>query len=74
VKKSKQKVVDQVLLYCPFCGGRSEFVSGGNYHPKLGRRVGVGVQCTECKVKSPFRQGLDAHARVAEHWNRRAQE
>lgn len=71
----KPKRVDKLELRpCPFCGGKAEFRTGGNYHPKLQRRVGVGVKCTGCRVLTPVWQGHDSADRVATAWNRRAVE
>jgi hypothetical protein len=71
ITKTVKKTVQLELLPCPFCGGRAEFRIGGNYNPKLGRRMGVGVRCSECKATTPTRESCDAHVRAAYLWNTR---
>lgn len=73
VTKKISKTVTLDLKHCPFCGGEAEFRYGGNYNPKLDRRMGTGVRCTECKALTPTREGFDSQLRAAELWNRRAE-
>lgn len=69
-KVSVHATVD--LTGCPFCGGEADFKNGGNWHPKLNRRMGFSVQCKDCGAKTPFKQGFDAQMVVAEMWNKRS--
>lgn len=72
VRKTVKKVVRIELSHCPFCGGEAEFRVGGNWNPKLGRRMGVGVRCKDCGSITPVRQSGDCpEQRAAELWNRR---
>jgi Lar family restriction alleviation protein len=67
IQKIKRKVKIQ-LKPCPFCGGKPVFRAAGY------NNVYYGVKCTECKVLTPIKGGLDAQMRATEMWNKRAQE
>jgi hypothetical protein len=73
-KITRKRRVKIELKHCPFCGGEAEFRTGGNWNPRLGRRMGTGVRCKECKVASPTREGADSQLRIVEQWNRRVSE
>ncbi len=63
----RKKVTKTITLkHCPFCGGPARFTNEGSNQ--------VGVQCAECKVRSPLRGGKDqAKLNAAEVWNRRVE-
>lgn len=64
IQKIKRKVRIE-LKPCPFCGGRPAFRIAGFKNKYFG------VKCTECKVLTPVKGGLDAQMRAVEHWNKR---
>lgn len=74
VKKTVRHRVRIELSHCPLCGGEAEFRTGGNWDPKRGKRVGIGVRCKDCGASTPVRQSLAGcpEAIAAELWNRRA--
>lgn len=74
IKKKVARTVKIELAHCPFCGGEAEFRTGGNYHPKLNRRKGIGVRCKDCKALTPVKESGDCPEQLAaECWNRRVE-
>lgn len=72
IRKTVKKTVEIDLKPCPCCGGEADFKYTKSFRQRHWDDKGsASVQCTHCKISTPFKSSEDHQLVVAEIWNQR---